>query len=193
MTIWQYCFYMEDFKMKFDTATNVRINSTKRDLAKAKGIKLQDLLDNALDKALEIENSMALGTDNLSLEKEAAEQEIKELEISKQLDLKRIAKEYDDKILDLRLKISMIEEKLEAADDVDMQQRYRERESQDYKILFNLYVEHKGAWQKEKELEEAIVTHLGIYKFLEQDELLEKLKADYDEYQMEHYGMLLVR
>ena len=65
--------------MKFDTATNVRINSTKRDLAKAKGIKLQDLLDNALDKALEIENSMALGTDNLSLEKEAAEQEIKEL------------------------------------------------------------------------------------------------------------------
>ena len=87
----------------------------------------------------------------------------------------------------------MIEEKLEAADDVDMQQRYRERESQDYKILFNLYVEHKGAWQKEKELEEAIVTHLGIYKFLEQDELLEKLKADYDEYQMEHYGMLLVR
>ena len=179
--------------MKFDTATNVRINSTKRDLAKAKGIKLQDLLDNALDKALEIENSMALGTDNLSLEKEAAEQEIKELEISKQLDLKRIAKEYDDKILDLRLKISMIEEKLEAADDVDMQQRYRERESQDYKILFNLYVEHKGAWQKEKELEEAIVTHLGIYKFLEQDELLEKLKADYDEYQMEHYGMLLVR
>ena len=87
----------------------------------------------------------------------------------------------------------MIDEKLEAADDLDMQQRYRERESQDYKILFKLYVDHKGAWHKEKELEEAIVTHLGIYPFLKQDELLEKLKADYDEYQLEHYGMLLVK
>ena len=49
------------------------------------------------------------------------------------------------------------------------------------------------AWHKEKELEEAIVTHLGIYPFLKQDELLEKLKADYDEYQLKHYGMLLVK
>ena len=179
--------------MKFDTATNVRINSTKRDLAKAKGIKLQDLLDNALDKALEIENSMALGLDHIRLEKEAAEKEIKELEENKKLDLERIAKEYDDKILDLRLKISLINEKLEAADDVDMQQRYRERESQDYEILLKLYMDHKGAWHKDKELEEAIVTHLNIYPFLKQDELLEKLKADYEEYQMEHYGMLLVR
>ena len=81
---------------------------------------------------------------------------------------------------------------MEAAD-VDMQQRYRERESQDYKILLKLYMNHKGAWHKEKELEEAIGTHLSIYPFLKQDELLEKLKANYEEYQIEHYGMLLVR
>ena len=179
--------------MKFDTATNVRINSTKRDLAKAKGIKLQDLLDNALDKVLDIENSMALGLDNIRLEKEEAEKEIRELELNKQLDLERITKEYDDKILDLKLKISLIDEKLEAADDVDIQQRYRERESQDYEILLKLYIDNKGAWHKEKELEEAIGTHLGIYPFLKQEELLEKLKADYDEYQLKHYGMLIVK
>ena len=38
-----YCFY---------ETTSVKINKEKKDLAKSKGLKLQDLLDHALDEAL---------------------------------------------------------------------------------------------------------------------------------------------
>lgn len=179
--------------MKFDTATNIRINSTKRDLAKAKGIKLQDLLDHALDTVLGMDNSKGFGLDNIKLDKEAAEKEIKELEKNKELDIERITKEYDDKILDLRLKINLLNEKLEKADEIDIQQRYRERERQDYKVLFGLYVDHRGLWHQDEELWEAIYTHLKVYTFLEQDELLMELKNDYTEYQKKHYGMVIVR
>ena len=36
----------------FNETTSVKINKEKKDLAKSKGLKLQDLLDHALDEAL---------------------------------------------------------------------------------------------------------------------------------------------
>ena len=36
----------------FNETTSVKINKQKKDLAKSKGLKLQDLLDHALDEAL---------------------------------------------------------------------------------------------------------------------------------------------
>lgn len=41
-------------KCNFNETTSVKINKEKKDLAKAKGLKLQDLLDNALNEELKL-------------------------------------------------------------------------------------------------------------------------------------------
>lgn len=41
---------------KFNETTCVKINKEKKDLAKSKGLKLQDILDNALNDALKLES-----------------------------------------------------------------------------------------------------------------------------------------
>ena len=42
--------------VRFNETTCVKINKEKKDLAKSKGLKLQDILDNALNDALSIED-----------------------------------------------------------------------------------------------------------------------------------------
>ena len=159
--------------MKFDTATNIKINSTKRDLAKAKGYKLQDILDKALDSVLEIDNinsSLAFGTNDLKLNKEEALKQIKEAETNRELDIEKITKkyddeirelqvtkenllneinkDYDDKIDDLNFRISFIDDRIKEAEEMDLDQRHREIERQDYLKLKKMYIDNDGAYNK---------------------------------------------
>lgn len=216
--IWDYGLLMEVTKMKFDTATNVKINSTKRDLAKAKGFKLQDLLDKALDYVLELDNmnsNIAFGTNDLKLEKEKVENEIKEAETNRKLDIenvtkkydddiknleltkesliKEINKSYDDKINSLNFRISFIDERISEAEEMDLDQRHREFEREDYLKLKKLYIDNDGAYDKVEDLNLAIATHLRVYDFLNQDELLERLDNDFKEYQKDKYGMIMIK
>ena len=65
--------------------TTVKIDKSKRDLAKAKGIKLQDVLDIALDNVLNLES--LTDTDVLK-EKEDAELERKAIESKRETKIK---------------------------------------------------------------------------------------------------------
>ena len=216
--IWDMVYYGGLVKMKFDTATNVKINSTKRDLAKAKGFKLQDLLDKALDYVLELDNmnsNIAFGTNDLKLEKEKVENEIKEAETNRELDIERVTKKYDDdirnleltkanllkeinesyddKINGLKFRISFIDERISEAEEMDLDQRHREFEREDYLKLKKLYIDNDGAYDKVEDLNLAIATHLRVYDFLTIDELLERLDTDFKQYQKDKYGMIMIK
>ena len=103
--------------------TSIKINRAKRDLAKAKGLKLQDVLDTALDNVLKIDSL----TDTAILkEKEEAKQQLEIIKNDKKdsidkLNKKLIAiekaiaeseKEYKKLIKDLKDKSVAIEDSI---------------------------------------------------------------------------------
>ena len=70
--------------------TTIKIDKAKRDLAKAKGLKLQDILDNALDTVLKIES--LTNTDVLK-EKEETIKELAKVESDKKVAISNLNKE----------------------------------------------------------------------------------------------------
>ncbi len=100
----------------FNETTSVKVNKEKKDLAKSKGLKLQDLLDHALDEALglsftpvselrlmEIDNEI----ESLKAEKEKAIKDCQrkiDILITGLIEFKEAeAAEYDRKIRNLEL------------------------------------------------------------------------------------------
>ena len=101
--------------------TTVKIDKSKRDLAKAKGIKLQDVLDIALDNVLKLES---LTDTNVLKEKEDAELERKAIESERETkikNLKNILKDTERAITDLereyKANLKELNKKLESIDD----------------------------------------------------------------------------
>ena len=91
----------------FNETTSVKINKQKKDLAKSKGLKLQDLLDHALDEALgfsyypmselrllEIDNEIESGLIEFK-EEEAAQydRKIRQLELEKEYNKQMLYKD----------------------------------------------------------------------------------------------------
>lgn len=117
-------------KCGFNEVTSVKINKEKKDLAKSKGLKLQDLLNHALDEALglnsykltnlrlsEIENEIAA----LKIEKEKAMADCK-----KKIDIlmkglnesmERESENFDKEIQSLELEREYIKNLLSDNDD----------------------------------------------------------------------------
>ena len=103
--------------------TSVKIDEDKRALAKQRGIKLQDLLDEALNMALQLEVE---GKAQLEIEKDEL---FKDLEI---LDRKKeeYLEKYQHNVAQINLKIDLINKELEAKDDeeqhLEQQREYQE-------------------------------------------------------------------
>ena len=74
----------------FNDTTSVKINKEKKDLAKSKGLKLQDLLDHALDEALGL-NNCPMG----ELRIIEIDNEIESLKIEKEKAMKDCQKKID--------------------------------------------------------------------------------------------------
>ena len=106
--------------------------------------------------------------------------------------IKEINESYDDKINSLNFRISFIDERISEAEEMDLDQRHREFEREDYLKLKKLYIDNDGAYDKVEDLNLAIATHLRVYDFLKQDELLERLDNDFKEYQKDKYGMIMI-
>ena len=94
--------------MNLDSMTSIKVNSTKKQLAKDKGLKLQDLLDTALNIALGLE-SKEYDTNTILIEIEETKKKILDLEETKKVELNRISKEYDTKINELKLKLELLD------------------------------------------------------------------------------------
>lgn len=108
----------------FNDTTSVKINREKKNLAKSKGLKLQDLLDSALNDELGLCNE----EDKVNERIERLKQEIKNLEIEKEKNLAdcdkkinilmknlrdmrdREEENYNDKINILKAKIEYLEQ-----------------------------------------------------------------------------------
>lgn len=113
--------------------TSVMIDEDKRNLAKQRGIKLQDLLDEALDTVL---NLNVPGKAQLENDKEDI---LKEIEL-KEKQKEEYLKKYDEDMAYLNLRIELINKALEQKD-VEMQDMEQQNE-------YNQFVEHaikKGA------------------------------------------------
>ena len=99
------------------------------------------------------------------------------------------------KVIDKEKLISEIENRM------SIEQGYSTEDAEaGYKDCCKEIISFINNQMKEVDLENSMVCNVDWYDgFLldytqeQQDELLEKLKADYEEYQMEQYGMLLVK
>lgn len=127
--------------------TSINIDSEKRDLAKSKGLKLSDILDQALDIALgiELKESTKLLSNKEDLEKEKEilknekdkflkdhESKLQNLETEKEIYLKN----YEINLNEIDFKIKNIDKALESAIMEDKQQSQR----QDYlNLLLSIY------------------------------------------------------
>lgn len=152
------------------TQTTVNIDSEKKDIAKKRGIKLSDLLDQALD--------MALG---LELKESVQLQNEKEDLIN---DKKILLKEKDDFLKDHENKISVIDFKLKNIDEalskavLDDKEEIKEKE---YNILLDKGFKMGGI--EDNELMGEIEEFADKYKLndVEFDDLQQKLIHDINE------------
>ena len=94
--------------------TSVMIDEDKRELAKLRGLKLQDLLDDALNMALELEIP---GKAQLEIDKSNILRDIELKEKEKELYLEK----YERDINELNLKLKFIEQKLDNASEEQSQ------------------------------------------------------------------------
>lgn len=103
--------------------TSVKIDEDKRALAKQRGIKLQDLLDEALNMALQLEVE---GKAQLEIEKDELLKDLEILERKKEEYLEK----YQHNVAQINLKIDLINKELEAKDDeeqhLEQQREYQE-------------------------------------------------------------------
>lgn len=88
--------------------TSVMVDEFKRDLAKQKGIKLQDVLDQALNSILELE---VKGKAQLEIEKEKI---LKDIELKEQQKNEYLEK-YERDIMHLKMKLTNVDNELEKA------------------------------------------------------------------------------
>lgn len=127
------------------TQTSVNIDSEKRDMARKRGIKLSDLLDQALDMALGLELKESTQLQN----KKEDLLNKKEILIKEKDDF---LENHENKIFEINFKLNQIEEALGKAiieDKEDLKQK-------EYRMLLNMVVKNFGIDKNEvmREIEE---------------------------------------
>ena len=148
--------------MNLDSMTSIKVNSTKKQLAKDKGLKLQDLLDTALNIALGLE-SKEYDTNTILIEIEETKKKILDLEETKKVELNRISKEYDTKINELKLKLELLDIEYGNLDELKITNKIKEQQKKDYLELREKYIELNGDYKGNEDLEEAIATYVILY------------------------------
>lgn len=185
--------------MAFDTHTTVKIDSNKRDLAKAKGLKLQDILDNALNIALGINDIDEIDATNYLIKMERISNELKELKETKEIKQLQL-KELNQDIEQLNYKINSLEANLKNLE----KEQSNEQKEQDYlNSLFNptpeqieqqkqkrynelkvLYIQNKGDYMNNEELKDEINAFSITYE-ITYEELINQLHNDLYLYEKE--------
>ena len=185
--------------MVFDTHTTVKIDSNKRDLAKAKGLKLQDILDNALNIALGINDIDEIDATNYLIKMERITKDLKELNETKEIKQKQI-NELNQDIETINYKINTLEAKLKT---LEKEQSNEQKEKDYIDALFNptpeqieqqkqkrynalkvLYIENKGDYMNNEELKDEINAFSLTYE-IEYEELINQLHNDLYLYEKE--------
>ena len=82
--------------MVYDGQTTIMINKNKRDLAKAKGLNLSDVLDNALNVILDINNLNELDLNNYLVQIDRTNKGLDELEKTKQVKIDLLNNKIND-------------------------------------------------------------------------------------------------
>ena len=176
--------------MNLDSMTSIKVNSTKKQLAKDKGLKLQDLLDTALNIALGFE-SKNYDNNSIVIEMEETKKKILDLEEAKKIELNRISKEYDTKINELKLKLELLDIEYGNLDELKIENKLKEQQNKDYLELRTKYINLKGDYKNNKELEEEIATYVLLYAGEEENrptftkEVLADLHKEYIAYEEE--------
>ena len=178
--------------MVFDTHTTIKINSSKRDLAKAKGLKLQDVLDNALNIALGIDATDEIDATNYLIRMERLNKEITELNETKQLketkinELHKEIEQIDIKLNNAKANLKLIEEKQEAEQKEQdyinslfnpSKEQIEERKQKDYNELKVMYIKYNGDYTNNEDLKDEIHVFSVTYNISYED-LINKLHKD---------------
>ena len=171
--------------MKLDETTSVKVNSTKKQLAKDKGLKLQDLLDKALDIALGFDTKN-YDTNTILIDIEETTKKIDQLEEAKNLELDRITKDYDNRITELKLKLEFLNNEYDNLDELRLEAVRLEKMKGDYLELKGLYIKNNGNYKDNEFLAEEIAEYVAIYE-LDEKEVLASLRADYVEWDKERF------
>lgn len=171
--------------MKLDKTTSIKVNSTKQELAKAKGYNLQDILDKALDTVLGLDND-TYTVNGIKVELEESKEKLIELEKTKENEIAKVTREYDNKINDLNFRINLLTEKLNNADEIEIERRRRQLQEEEYKELRALYIKYYGDYQNNEDLNEEIAVHIDLYD-LDQEELLNRLRQELLEWEKEKF------
>lgn len=171
--------------MKLDETTSVKVNSTKKQLAKDKGLKLQDLLDKALDIALGFDTNN-YDTNTILVDIEETTKKINHLEETKKLELDRVTKDYDNRINELKLKLEFLNNEYDNLDELKLETIKKERQKEDYLEVKGLYIKYNGKYKDNEDLSEAIAEYINLYE-LDTKEVLDSLRADYLEWDKERF------
>lgn len=171
--------------MKLDKTTSIKVNSTKQELAKAKGYNLQDILDKALDTVLGLDND-SYTVNDIKVELEESKEKVVELEKAKDNEIARVTKEYENKINDLNFRISLLTDKLNNADEIEIERRRRQIQEEEYNELRTLYIKYYGDYKNNEDLNEEIALHIDLYD-LNQEELLNRLRQELLDWENEKF------
>lgn len=171
--------------MKLDETTSVKVNSTKKQLAKDKGLKLQDLLDKALDIALGFDTK-DYDTNTILVDIEETTKKINQLEETKKLELDKVTKEYDNKINELKLKLEFLNNEYDNLDELRLETIKKEKQTEDYLELKGLYIKNNGDYKDNEDLAEAIAEYINLYE-LDKNDVLNSLRDDYLEWDKERF------
>lgn len=143
----------------YNAITSIKIDKDKRDMAKAKGLKLQDLLDEALNVYLNLDDDT---NEDLEKEKEEIIKKINDLEAKKKLELKNISNKYDLEIKRLNHKLKIIDNKIEEANDDFVLKMGEEMKKTDYYNLLRKLNDVEGDTD-DKEFEEMFNKYMNKY------------------------------
>lgn len=140
--------------------TSVMIDEEKRQLAKAKGLKLQDLLDEALNRALSLD---VPGQANLELEKEQLLNDLQILEKQKEDYLQK----HDQQVNEINFKLSYIDNKLT--------KHFQDKEEMEKEKQFNYIIERaKHDGEVGQELQDIIKDYILTYG-VDPEEMVKKV------------------
>lgn len=171
--------------------TTVKIDRSKRDLAKAKGLKLQEILDIALDNVLKLES---LSNMDILKEKEETIKELAKIESDKKESINKLNnelkeikekiketnKKYDIKISELNLKIATLEENTEIDPFAIARAKLEKEAPVVYKKLLQDYIKSGGDY-KDPEIFSRINDYALRYENTNYGHIVNKLDKDWAE------------
>lgn len=172
--------------MKLDETTSVKVNSTKKQLAKDKGLKLQDLLDKALDIALGFDTKN-YDTNTIKVDIEETTKKIKQLEETKKLELDRVTKDYDNRITELKLKLEFLNNEYDNLDNLRLEAVRLEKQKEHFLEVRNEYIRYNGNYRNNEALAEDIAEYINLYG-LDEKAVLKELREELLAYDREKFS-----